>query len=152
MNTFLKGTGALASTIAATLVLTATVLSAAPAEAAVKSTQYQKQVDIDCGNSAVCFALLPPLAANSSLYIDHVACEVSGTAMDMAFISAGDGIFRYPLAPQWQRSYGGRWIFTLASDVNIRVPPGKHAEIYFGLIGTTRHGYCAITGMLHTAI
>ena len=36
-----------------------------------------------------------------------------------------------------------------ASD--IRVAPGKHVDGYFGLGGTTRYGYCAMTGTLHTA-
>ena len=151
MKTFSRGAQALLSATAATLALVATVLPGAPAAAAVTSSQYQKAVDIKCDNTPICYVLFPALAANRTLDIDHVACEVSGTAMDFAMFGPGDGVFRYPLTVRWQRPYGGRLIFTLDNDVKIRVAPGKHAQAYFGLVGTTRYGYCAITGTLHTS-
>ena len=120
-----------------------------PASAATITRQhYQKRVDLTCG--AGCTAVLPKLAANQALDIDHVACDLN-TAGDVLFVALdllpASLSFSMPLGLIWKRSSGGTNYFTLGGEVNVRVPLGRQARVAM-LIGGTPYGSCSFTGTL----
>jgi hypothetical protein len=97
-----------------------------------------------------CVAKFPQLPANTALDLDHIVCEVGTTGTGVLTFGQLQLLpaslnFIYPLTVQWERKFFGGTIYTLAADVNIRVPAGKQFEIDT-LAGGTPSGRCTVTG------
>ena len=135
---------------AAALALAAIQLAAPSASAAVTAQHFQAlSTQITC--NAGCVLKFPKLAANRSLDIDHIVCDIytGGNIVGASVKIVGVApTFYYPLGLQWERPSIGTTGYTLGGEVNIRVPYGKQVVVE-ALISGSPAGTCSITGTLY---
>ena len=134
------------SAAAAALALATLATAAPPALAATTESHFQQSLTIDCPGS--CSRKFPQLPANQSVDVDHISCEfiTDGVLTFVRLTLLPTSLnFSYPVPLAWQRKFLDGNVYTLAADVNIRVPFGRQVQIDL-VSGGAPKGLCALTG------
>ena len=131
-------------------VLTLFALAACGLDAAGAATRvpFQQQVALSC-SAGYCSANFVHLPANQALDIEHVWCEVFGTATVTRGIIGADPaapFFSIPLDVGWFRIIGTTRFYNLEVDPGMRVPLGKRLKAIIDYSGPTPGGNCSFTG------
>ena len=85
-------------------------------------------------------------AANQAVDVDHISCElITDGVLSFVRLTLLPTSLSYPVPLAWQRKFLDGSVYTLAADVNIRVPRSRQVQIDLVAGGEPR-GLCALTG------